>query len=295
MGLGTVITLDFNFTGESVGDLPQIIKIDPIEAPGSLFLLDMKHPLAGTSNDAPTQGAIYGNMFAAQASPLLGTADTGAVAHLRYTLPTHGKVERTAKGGIHVIQSTTQTGYEHGFQLRLPSAVVRYFQTNPEHQFYVSQWGKTTRAEVAAQHSVAAISGTLPSSFAFTLGDGVTPGGGPTILGHRSVQEVAGVPNFRNAGVTKFHADFRDATILEQNAAIFEVGNSLVPNRGGTGKAGNHGAQVFYRGYIEDLTVSGRTYAEVDAIDFAEYTKHVLSPGGRYYGDTVPTDPATLP
>jgi hypothetical protein len=42
------------------------------------------------------------------------------------------------------------------------------------------------------------------------------------------------------------------------------------------------------------LTVSGRTYAEVDAIDHALYTREVLTPGGRYYGDTY-TDPATLP
>lgn len=48
------------------------------------------------------------------------------------------------------------------------------------------------------------------------------------------------------------------------------------------------------RAYVEDLTVSGRTYAEVDAIDHALYTKEVLTPGSRYYGDTF-TDPATIP
>lgn len=53
-------------------------------------------------------------------------------------------------------------------------------------------------------------------------------------------------------------------------------------------------SSIFYRAYIEDLTVSGRTYAEVDAIDYALYTKEVLTPGGRYYGDTY-TDPATIP
>lgn len=34
--------------------------------------------------------------------------------------------------------------------------------------------------------------------------------------------------------------------------------------------------------------------AEVDAIDHALYTSHVLTAGGRYFGDTF-TDPATIP
>ena len=51
---------------------------------------------------------------------------------------------------------------------------------------------------------------------------------------------------------------------------------------------------ILYRTYVEDLSVSGRTYAEVDALDYALYEKHVLTADGRYYGDTY-TDPATLP
>jgi hypothetical protein len=53
------------------------------------------------------------------------------------------------------------------------------------------------------------------------------------------------------------------------------------------------GSRAYYRTYIEDLTVSGRSYSDVDAIDFAEYTKQVLTAGGRYYADTY-TDPATI-
>ena len=52
-------------------------------------------------------------------------------------------------------------------------------------------------------------------------------------------------------------------------------------------------SRAVYRMYIEDLTVSGRTYAQVDAIDYAQFTKDVLTVGGRYYGDTY-TDPTTL-
>ncbi|MCB4842518.1 hypothetical protein LHV18_18025, partial [Providencia rettgeri] len=50
-------------------------------------------------------------------------------------------------------------------------------------------------------------------------------------------------------------------------------------------------AWIFYRAYIEDLTVSGRTWDEVNAIDKAMYEKEVISVGGRYFGDTF-TAPA---
>jgi len=54
------------------------------------------------------------------------------------------------------------------------------------------------------------------------------------------------------------------------------------------------GSKIVYRVYVEDLTVSGRTYAQLDALDFAAYTREVLTTGGRYYGDTF-TDPTTIP
>jgi hypothetical protein len=53
-------------------------------------------------------------------------------------------------------------------------------------------------------------------------------------------------------------------------------------------------SHIIYRFYLEDLTVSGLSYATVDALSRAEDTKHVLTAGGRYYGDTF-TDPTTIP
>lgn len=50
---------------------------------------------------------------------------------------------------------------------------------------------------------------------------------------------------------------------------------------------------MIYRVYIEDLTVSGRTYAQVDSIDFALW-QAAFAAGGKFYGDTY-TDPSTLP
>ena len=69
-------------------------------------------------------------------------------------------------------------------------------------------------------------------------------------------------------------------------------GNFAVTNN--VAHKNNVSSHIVYRLYLEDLTVSGRSYATVDALSWAEYQKQVLTPGGRYYGDTF-TDPATLP
>lgn len=50
---------------------------------------------------------------------------------------------------------------------------------------------------------------------------------------------------------------------------------------------------VLYRVYMEDLTVSGRTFAAVDALDNDDYTT-AFAAGSRYAGDTW-TDPTTIP
>jgi hypothetical protein len=42
---------------------------------------------------------------------------------------------------------------------------------------------------------------------------------------------------------------------------------------------------VLYRVYLEDFTVSGRTYSEVEAADLAEFAT-AFGVGGRYAGDT---------
>jgi hypothetical protein len=51
---------------------------------------------------------------------------------------------------------------------------------------------------------------------------------------------------------------------------------------------------AFYRAYIEDLTLSGRTWAEVNAIDYALY-QAAFGTDGRFEGDTTFTAPSTIP
>lgn len=71
------------------------------------------------------------------------------------------------------------------------------------------------------------------------------------------------------------------------------VANALLNPVGASGYKNNAPSFVFYRTYLEDLTLSGRTYAQVSAADLALYNA-AFGAGGRYAGDTF-TDPATLP
>ncbi|MBD7153500.1 hypothetical protein HPO45_27130, partial [Klebsiella pneumoniae] len=46
-----------------------------------------------------------------------------------------------------------------------------------------------------------------------------------------------------------------------------------------------HPSFIFYRFYMEDLTVSGRSYATVDALDQALFDEAFYSSTGRYRND----------
>jgi hypothetical protein len=67
----------------------------------------------------------------------------------------------------------------------------------------------------------------------------------------------------------------------------FNAGGSTAANKD------KQPSMVFYRVYMENLTISRRTHAQIDALDYALYQKEVLTPGGRFYGDTF-TNPSTL-
>lgn len=79
-------------------------------------------------------------------------------------------------------------------------------------------------------------------------------------------------------------------TLAYQDLFCFGGVPSVGPFSAAVNKGGSH---ILYRCYLEDLTVSGRTYEQVKAIDDALFAA-AFSSGGKFYGDTY-TDPATLP
>lgn len=290
-------------TGSKLTDLtaPKLAKIDPLEASGSLLLVEPAHPLTGTLG-ALANGLTVPNLFAANAAALTSGSAANMHAALAVSSGLSGKMllERTGKGGIHGIVTQVDGQITSGLGVALnPSAQLRGyagFAKATGHQFYVSFWFRPTRLP-ATQDVVDLLFGVAANDYMYfrsqktSMGTG-TPASGQTIL----------LDTFGNTAetlaTTRRSARFDAAATLN----AFTPG-MLGPAWGspagsyseaaGTTHRDDSPSFVFYRLYIEDLTVSGRTYATVDVLDAALYAAR-FGVGGQYADDTF-TSPSTLP
>lgn len=257
---------------------------------------------AGTSadpiNGVPDVGALVPNIAWRRAAALVGGGTRDSLALSRqYTADSAGhlKTERTPKGGLHVIISQNPAenagfGIQASGDLNIAAGYARYLNQNRAHQFYFSRWERITRGCPPAQGEPAsAFIGQSTGSF-------------------QLIQAQDG--SFRNETAQKsFATRARSAVGVTHSAAQFSGRNGGDPAFNlvipfGTGVVGpwfdapqydgKGASSVFYRAYLEDLTVSGRTYEQALAADRALFAD-AFAVGGRYYGDTLPTDPATIP
>jgi hypothetical protein len=211
-----------------------------------------------------------------------------------------GAIERTGKKGLHFMSAQASVGDgTRAAQLIGGQDANKYISVNTTHNFYISIWGKTTRnqKQLAVGTSIPNRS-TIVNSESFGMygfyrrfsGSAVSvyPQTAGQQLGLRDEGAIGMAPStFQNiARAAGFTAT---AHTPATNFMVFRNGNAGMSGV----DFGISESHIFYRYYIEDLTVSGRTYAQVDAIDYAEYTKQVKTVGGRYYGDTY-SDPAVV-
>lgn len=277
-------------TGVTLTDLdaPKLAQFDPIESAGSLLLIEPMHPYQQWPAGVPADAALLPNILTTLAGgPQASFSLKGGINN-----GTKGKLERSGKGGLHgiVSQSSLLTTTD-GALILLPSSVRAYIYAHQAHDYYFSFWDRLTRANPNATQWTAdyALGSNTSVGLAYSNPNGWMPGT-PSLK--RDTPNVVG-PRFANVS--------RDATLVSAPTHLDSSGTPIW----GTVMPATYNGQViatrndnwtsfvFYRCYLEDLTVSGRTYAEVDALDYALYTKHVLTAGGRYYGDTF-TDPATI-
>jgi hypothetical protein len=302
---GMFLNLPTTFTDTS----SPIYLDDPMESAGTLMLLDPQHALTSWAAGVPANNAILPNVFRTKAAALMGVTAAEAdpvYLHDGYLSGSLGKVERTTKGGLHVIQSTTATAQNKGVLIRFPKAVMDYMKANKTHSYYISNWANDTKAPTGGVVMPTAIhSAANPHALqvAGVQGPGASPANDPTarVLGnYGSSSTGAGAPTgplFRNGAVSNVTGWADQYTVwgttVQNNSALFVHGTYGANGYGAS--LGAEGSRVLYRAYLEDLTVSGRTYAQAHAIDIAAYTNEVLTAGGRYYSDTIPTSPATIP
>lgn len=297
MTTALIHTIPTEFVGPNVDELPVYLP-DPLLTEGSLLLLDPTHPESPAPAGVLASGAILPNIAEEFARPILGLGNLGAPLNYEFAAGA-GFVERTGKGAIHV--AVDKTGLSTAARILFPLALANYIHDNPTHDFYFSIWEKTTRAATVDESYLALTMSTSPGPSQLEVSLAVntdmpvsnTLGSSRNPLGdHRSKTPVP-----FNVHVARAVSEYTgtigrtgENAIANNMAKIWNVGNS---GPFSAGSAGGRSA-AFMRAYVEDLTVSGRSFTAVNLLDAAHFAKVVLSDGGRYYDDTTYTNPTTL-
>lgn len=256
--------------------VPRIPAIDTMESAGGLLLIDPMHysdPWTASPGTRPASGSEMKNLFQQSAQALAGAV---AAPVFGWSNSGGGIVERSAKGGLHCRVSSSTTGC--WILITIPAAIQAYMMANRSHQFFISQWIRTTEATIVSaspQQSVVSTVIQSNSTFGTRMGTNRAPDNN---VGYRTgpLGLTSGVHRM-NAGVILpdlgetpvFRAQSQQGTPMMNSSANFQYAPGT----------------VLYRFLIEDLTVSGRTYAEADALDAAAYAS-AFGTGGRYAGDS---------
>jgi len=318
-------------TAFSDATLP-VLYADEVMSAGSLMLIDPTNPFVAWSPGLPADLGAIPNVAAATARVLLGVNSDAEVSLIWNQgsgfSGSAGLIERTARGGLHGIASQVNAVTQSGPSISGRNNLISYILDNSTHSYYMSTWQRATR--LATKDSVDTLvaingNGQQTNSYLFTLA-GAFPAGNQ--YGERGVAlgrvhspltgylgntfHAQGNDKWRSSGVdgslpgdgtnTSVTGAFAGLQIPFGNAkSVNGIGADGTPtttasvsvstSSGNTNTIGSH---VVYRVYLEDLTVSGRTFDEVEKIDHAAYDREVLGSAGRYFGDTF-TDPSTLP
>ena len=286
--MALIFTVDTEFNNP---DAPYLTYYDPIESRnGSVYLWDAgRGPVANFNI-----GQVLPNTLAAYALNSVG----GAVTMARDSVGGGSSIstEMTSKGGIHLLasqlnQSTTIREY---IQAQSDNTLTQYLVDNAAN-IYFSIWRTTTRKALSgAAPSVGflrdASNGAFKNEVNYTVFENMN-GAGLTyskLATNQLADANVGVPNLLATNPT---AGFK-GTYVSVAATKLRIGAGALTPSTTTTSANKSTSFVLYRVYIEDLSKSGRTFAEVNALDQAEFTK-AFAVGGRFYGDTW-SDPATL-
>lgn len=290
---GLKIQIPTTFTDTS---LP-VVYDDPLMTAGSLMLVDVGHSLGGlgAAGGVPADGGVTPNIAWGAARTMIGSGDATTLAPTWTKppiTPTSVLTERSSKKGLHVLPSQVSHVNGQGMTLNMPAPVMAWINNNPTHSFYISVWQRTTRPSGAAgafdRTLYFAVSNTVYRSqmYAGPTGNFVYPSAtqsAATLIAARTgPDDDASGAKLVNVGTSGFAGT--PAATLPGTVLFGAVG----VNAASTAQPDlqHHLGRIFYRLYIEDLTVSGRTYAQADAADLARYTTDMLTAGGRFYGDT---------
>ena len=298
--MGKFITLEGVTPGT---DRPKVDIIDPVlPNAGALYLYEFGHPASQFGSGVPTNGQTLRNIARAQAASAVGGDASATDATLVVNAYPAGtsKLERSGKGGVHSIHSQS-TATSAGISVPIPDTILNFLAANPNHSIYASFWARFTRVGDSTQGWAGAsfASSPSPSELLFTISqDGSNYPTGSNRTGARRQPNSA----WRPAQVSGFtpqpvYADIAVSKYTGTPQSGARKGKAMAVQTGepypGTTVASQVPSIILYRGYMEDLTISGRTYETVSALDYAAFQAEVLTVGGRYYNDTY-TNPSTI-
>lgn len=286
-------TLVFNFP-DAHFDSDVIAYPDAIMSTGSLVLIDH-----GSSNLSaiPAGGGTVPNIAWEPAADILGAGTESTLAGVvtkGFTLATEMIMEVTGKKGMHGIASqVTQTGSSQNYYINAPTLIRDYILANPTHKYFVGWWGFVTRkALIATAPFVDGVNSATPTSNRFFMGNqavSTKPAGNNA----RDAVNAAGGIQDIGAFIRNVTHDVFTGTPPASSANLRYQAANFGPRNSDASITNKAPSWIHYRSYVEDLTVSGRTYGEVDAIDLALWTE-AFGVGGRFYNDTY-TNPSVLP
>lgn len=297
--------LKFVLSEAFTDDTLPILRADPILSVGSLFLFDASHSLGGFGEGVPENDAVVPNVAADLAAAIIGAGDAVTLGGVVKKFANVSVIERTERGGIHgILGRAGQASTPSGLFINPAPLIQQYIHANMDHDLFFSLWGRLTRRQVlpttAPQSAMHKASNTGNYLFYMQGGSWPAPFSAPALVGRR------GGTSF--AEMTLGDAFIRNVATTERSGASW----SLAGTPAGSGLGNSAGGVAFgpakfdawsnlnnnlapswilYRAYCEDLTVSGRTYAEVDALDLALFNA-AFGEGGRFADDEW-TDPET--
>jgi hypothetical protein len=285
-------SVDTSGNESEFGTFPAATPVGPSQDPmlnsGSMVLLDPTNEFGSWPAGVPT-GTVT-NLARTQAVAIAGA---GAASDWDFTVTnnltaTDGVVERTTKGGLHFIisQSTGVAGRKFTLSCE---ALRAWMAAHVNDDFFVSMWGATTRLSAE----------TTPSTLQRAVGFLTSASGDSQSVRLATGNKMTVAPSANRLGVKESATPAVLETPININGA-----HSVITAPGSSPEyvfAGhynsttlNKGASwILYRLTLENLTVSGRTYADAAAQDLSLFNAKTGS-GGRYNGDSH-TAVSTLP
>ncbi len=237
--------------------------------------MDENFNLSATGTDISTTP----NLAAIPAATLTGVSQADLDFKYSNTLgSTEVKFERTPKLGIHGIVSQVNQVSGHLARFRCPGILPYVVAHQTDHQFAVFVHHRITRdkpsstsqnpSEVLMSHNSAPSSNKLLIA---SLDGGLT--------GNPALKSQASAKNRHRYGC--------------RNCLLRPYGLGS-PSGFGTLLNNLCRSYVLYRWHFIDLTAAGMTMAEATASEQDIFNRR-FSSGGKYYGDTIPTNPSTFP